>query len=56
MDVETQLCHNGIRIITGNATKCFNIACIKYYVPVSYLSRTVVAMTCQYIVTIDFFL
>ena len=51
-----QLCHDGIRIIAENATKCFNIACTKYYVPVSYLSRTIVAMTCQYIVTIYFFL
>jgi hypothetical protein len=51
-----QLCHDGIRIITGNVIKCFNIAYTKYYVPVSYLSRTIVAMTCQYIVTVDFFL
>jgi hypothetical protein len=44
-----QLCNDGIRITTGNAIKCFNIACTKYYVPVSHMSRTIAAMTCNHL-------
>jgi hypothetical protein len=46
-----KLCRKSIRLFTGNAINCFSITCAKYYVPVSYLPRSVVLMTYQYIIT-----